>query len=595
LKDLSTKDRLNLLWDVFKYRPKFTIIVILLSIIAALFEGVGLGFIYPIIETTQSSDGFSESSIIISLFASLYNFLNLPLNLESLILGVSTIMVLRYSTSFLVGWLKAMLSKKFEGNLKKRSFNHALNSKISYFDKEGTDNVINHIITETGYSGKVITRVISIIEKVSMILIYLSVMTYISPPLTLISLIILGSIVLLMNLIVEPAISIGSRVAEANESMQRSVQAGLQGIRDVKLFGVNKKIFENFEDSLNKYMRGEINLARNDNAMKKLYKMSASLTLFLLIYIGFSFTKLNLGELGIFFVAMFQLAPRISELNSKVYKIDSYLSHLSRTKDFLGEISNEKEITKGESISEIEDINFDDVTFSYTYEECVLEEVNIQINKGDYVAFVGQSGAGKSTLASLIPRMYNPDSGCLKSGGQNIQDYDLDSWRDRISIVRQQAFIFNESLKENIKVGKPEATDSEVEEICELAQVNEFVDELPNGYESELGDNGIKLSGGQRQRVALARALIKDSDFLILDEATSELDSKLEKKVLSAIENQEKDYGIIAIAHRLSSIKNADMINVLENGKILEKGSHQELLEKEGKYSDLYDAQNKKV
>jgi len=595
LKDLSTKDRFNLLWDVFKYRPKFTIIVILLSIIAALFEGVGLGFIYPIIETTQSSDGFSESSIIISLFASLYNFLNLPLNLESLILGVSTIMVLRYSTSFLVGWLKAMLSKKFEGNLKKRSFNHALNSKISYFDKEGTDNVINHIITETGYSGKVITRVISIIEKVSMILIYLSVMTYISPPLTLISLIILGSIVLLMNLIVEPAISIGSRVAEANESMQRSVQAGLQGIRDVKLFGVNKKIFENFEDSLNKYMRGEINLARNDNAMKKLYKMSASLTLFLLIYIGFSFTKLNLGELGIFFVAMFQLAPRISELNSKVYKIDSYLSHLSRTKDFLGEISNEKEITKGESISEIEDINFDDVTFSYTYEECVLEEVNIQINKGDYVAFVGQSGAGKSTLASLIPRMYKPDSGCLSSRGQNIQDYDLDSWRNRISIVRQQAFIFNESLKENIKVGKPEATDSEVEEICELAQVNEFVDELPNGYESELGDNGIKLSGGQRQRVALARALIKDSDFLILDEATSELDSKLEKKVLSAIENQEKDYGIIAIAHRLSSIKNADMINVLENGKILEKGSHQELLEKEGKYSDLYDAQNKKV
>jgi subfamily B ATP-binding cassette protein MsbA len=207
--------------------------------------------------------------------------------------------------------------------------------------------------------------------------------------------------------------------------------------------------------------------------------------------------------------------------------------------------------------------------------------------------FVGQSGAGKSTIVSLIARMYDPDQGEICADGVPIDQYNIKQWRERIAVVRQQPFIFTDTLENNITIGNRDATRRDVKRVCEIAKVDEFVDDLPNGYDSQLGDDGIRLSGGQRQRVALARALLKDADFLVLDEATSDLDSNLEKEVQAAIESMDREYGIIAIAHRLSTVKNADQIYTVQKGKIIESGTHPELLAEEGDYADLYTIQSK--
>jgi len=209
------------------------------------------------------------------------------------------------------------------------------------------------------------------------------------------------------------------------------------------------------------------------------------------------------------------------------------------------------------------------------------------------VAFVGQSGAGKSTIVSLLARLYDSDKGEIRADGTPIEEYDIDQWRKRIAVVRQQPYIFNDTLEANITIGNRDASRKEVEEVCEIAKVDEFLNELPNGYNSQLGDDGVRLSGGQRQRVALARALLKDADFLVLDEATSNLDSNLERQVQQSIESMDRDYGIIAIAHRLSTVKNADQIYTVENGEIIESGSHTDLLADEGAYADLYTIQSK--
>ena len=206
---------------------------------------------------------------------------------------------------------------------------------------------------------------------------------------------------------------------------------------------------------------------------------------------------------------------------------------------------------------------------------------------------MGQSGAGKSTIVSLLARLYEPNQGEIRANGQPISEYDLDAWRSRIALVRQQPFIFDDTLASNITVADRDATREDIEQVCAIAKVDEFVDELPNGYDSQLGDNGVRLSGGQRQRVALARALLKDADFLVLDEATSDLDSNLEKEVQVAIESMDQEYGIIAIAHRLSTVKNADRIYTVDNGEIIESGTHQELLAEEGDYADMYTIQSK--
>jgi subfamily B ATP-binding cassette protein MsbA len=590
---LSNREKLQALRRVAAHRPEFSLGLIILGAIVAIFEGIGLGFIYPIIETAQSEDPTAVSGPVMETFVGVYEFFGLPFTLGYLILGVAGVMTVRYTMSFVVSWLSIILAKRYEKHLRTRGFNGALDAEVGYYDQEGTDDILNAIITETRYTGQVIEQGVKLAQTSFLVGMYTAVMLYTSPPMTLLAVVVLGGITILLRFVIEPAVTVGSRVAEANEQIQETVQAGTQGIRDVKLFGLREETFDTFAESIAQYVDSEIDLGRNQAAIKNLFELSAAVTIFVLIYVGFTFTGLALGELGIFLIAMFQLAPRVSTLNSRYYNLEGRLSHAVRTYEFLDRLDARTETSGDRPVDTIDSIEFDDVVFSYTEDESVLRGLSFEVSKGEFIAFVGQSGAGKSTLVSLISRMYDPDAGVIRADGVPIDAYDIRAWRERIAVVRQQPYIFTDTLEHNVTVGNRDATRRAVERVCEIAKVDEFVDDLPNGYESQLGDNGVRLSGGQRQRVALARALLKDADFLILDEATSDLDSSLEKEVQSAIESMDRDYGIVAIAHRLSTVKNADQIYTVENGEIIESGSHTDLLADEGAYADLYTIQSR--
>jgi subfamily B ATP-binding cassette protein MsbA len=567
--------------------------LIFLGAFVALLEGVGLGFIHPILQVAQSESSAEGGGRVLELFLRTYEFLGIPFSLGYLIAGVSVVMTFRYTMSFIVAWIKEIVAKQYEKDLRTRTFKQALNADIGYFDERGSDDVINAIITETKYSGKVISHGIKTAETTFLVLMYLGVMFYITPTMTVLAIVLLGGITIVLRVVIEPAVTVGTRVAEANEQVQQSVQAGTQGIRDVKLFGLADEVFTAFRESVEQYADSEIDLARNDYAISNFYELSAAVMLFVLIYIGFVFTGLSLGELGIFLIAMFQLAPKVSRLNSYFYILEGYISHLVRTQKFIDTLSERQESEGSRPVTSINNIDFNDIHFSYEENEQVLSGISFTADRGDFIAFVGESGAGKSTIVSLLARMYKPDRGEIRADGVSVEEYDLDDWRKRIAVVRQQPFIFNTTLEDNITIGNRDASRNEVERVCEIAQVTQFLDELPNGYESKLGDNGVRLSGGQRQRVSLARALLKDADFLVLDEATSDLDSNLERKVQSAIESMDRDYGIIAIAHRLSTVKNADRIHTVDDGKIIESGTHEELLSDDGEYAALYAIQSK--
>lgn len=591
--DITWGEKFEALLRVARYRPLFTAGIISFGALVALFEGIGLSFIYPIMEVAQADGQVEPRDPIMAGFMTVYEILGIPFTLGYLTLGIGAAMTIRFTSSFLVAWLKAVLQKRYEVTLRTEAFDAALNADVPYFDGEGSDDILNAIITETRYSGQVIKNAVLSLETLFLVAMYLAAMIYIAPDMTFYAIILLGGITYLLRNVIEPGYTVGSRVARANQQVQQAVQAGTQGIRDVKLFDLTDEVFQDFLGAIRKYTVSSIGLERNKAALQNGYDLAAALSLFVLIYIGFTYSGLSLGALGIFLFAMFRLSPLASRLNSQVYNLEGNLSHLVRTQEFIDRLGIRQEDEGTRPVSEIERIEFDNVYFSYGEEEVVLQGISFEVEKGDFVAFVGQSGAGKSTIVSLLTRMYELDRGEIRGDGIPIEEYDLREWRSRLAVVRQNPFIFNDTLKRNITIANRDADRKDVERVCEIAKVDEFIDDLPNGYASQLGDEGVRLSGGQRQRVALARALLKEADILVLDEATSDLDSSLEKQVQTAIESMEREYGIIAIAHRLSTVKNADRIFTVSDGRIIESGTHEELLETDGEYAELYAIQSR--
>lgn len=589
---ITTREKLVALREVARYRPPLTLGIIVLSLFAAILEGVGLSFLLPIIDRAQSSGPPPEGGLL-GVFVRAYRFLGIPFTLEYIIVGVGLVMVARYTSSFLVAWLRAILRTEYVRYLQTESFSKALDAQIAYFDTQGSDEILNNIVTQAGYAGGVIERIVKIVQQGLLSLIYLSIAVLLAPVLTLGTGIVLGGVLFGLRRLVESGYDVGERVAVANERVQRSVQAGMQGIRDVRLFGMTDELFKDFDSAVGQYARSTIKLRRNKAALNNFYQLATAVTVFALIYAAFRVSALSLAGLGVFLFAMFRLAPRISTLNNMIYELDGELPHLIRTLAFISELEQQEEPDEGEATvpDPVERVRFDEVSFAYEPSEPVLDEVSFSLERGEFVAFVGPSGAGKSTIVSLLTRMYQPDSGEITANGTPIQRFPVDEWRSRISVVRQNPFVFNDTLWYNVTIGARDVSDEEVERACEIAQVTEFLDDLPNGYETVLGDEGVKLSGGQRQRVSVARALLKDADLLVLDEATSDLDSNIEERVQRAIEEMDREYAMLVIAHRLSTVVNADRIYTMKDGRIEESGPHGELVQQDGTYAELYSTQ----
>ncbi|WP_440766928.1 ABC transporter ATP-binding protein [Natronorubrum sp. DTA7] len=591
--DLTRREKLRGLSLVATYRPALTVFLILFSGIVAVLEGVGVSFIVPIIEMAQGSGEAAADDGLVGVFLTAFEFVGIPFTLGYIVLTVSAVITVRYLASFAVGWMRVWLRTHYVRDLQSQAFRSALDARVAYFDKEGSDDVLNAIVTQAEYAGKVIRDFVRFFEQVLLIGMYLAIAFYISPLMTVVAGVAIVSLTFLVRHVLEGGYDVGDQVADANEGIQQSVQTGTQGIRDVKLIGKHDEIYDTFSTHLERFTNSSIKLGRNEAAIGCAYNLGIAVMVFGLIYVSITFADMSLGALAAFLFIMFQLGPRVSNANEYFYKVEGRLPHLVRTQQFIEELEANRDHEGGDRpVPEPPTpLAFEDVSFSYEPDEPVLDDLSFRVDDGEFVAFVGQSGEGKSTIAALVARLYEPDSGEITANGEPIDEFDTDEWRSRLAFVRQDPYIFNTTLLENVTAGNGEATQAEIEEACEIAQVTEFLDELPAGYDTELGDDGVRLSGGQRQRIALARALLEDADILVLDEATSDLDANIERRVQDGIESMSREYTILAIAHRLSTVRDADRIYTLEDGTIAERGEHGQLLELDGAYAELYSAQ----
>jgi len=370
----------------------------------------------------------------------------------------------------------------------------------------------------------------------------------------------------------------------------------IAGIREIKAFNRESDQLERVEVGIEKSRISMLSALRLMAIFQPFIDFSTSIGQLIAIFFGGRLALqgvLPVADLVAFFLYLEMFYQPIRALGMSWEQVQEAMAGFDRVEELLSEepevVSSSKPVTFPEKI--MGHLQLEDVHFSYNDGEVVLESINLDIPASNVVALVGPTGVGKSTLVSLIPRFYDVKSGMITLDGVDIRDYQLDELRKHVSIVLQDVFLFHGTVKDNILFGNPDASDEAVFEAAKIANAHEFISNLPEGYNTLIGERGVKLSGGQRQRLSIARAVLKNTPILILDEATSSVDTETELLIQQALERLMKGKTTIIIAHRLSTIRNADKIVVLEGKEIVEQGTHEELLGNNGLYKRLYTVQ----
>ncbi len=385
--------------------------------------------------------------------------------------------------------------------------------------------------------------------------------------------------------------------SQALAGVQSYLHERVAGMSIIKSFTLEKHEQKLFDEANGEFLEKALDQTKwNAKSFAVVNTITDVAPLLVIAYAGYEVINgtLSVGTMVAFIAYIERLYGPLRRLVSSSTTLTQSIASMDRMFDLMDEPYEVKNKVDARDLrSATGEVRFDHVSFQYEKEGVpILNNINFTINPGETVAFVGMSGGGKSTIISLIPRFYDATDGVVTIDGQDVRDVTLHSLRSQIGIVLQDNILFSDSVKENILMGKPDATDEQVIEAAKAANAHDFIMTLPNGYDTKVGERGVKLSGGQKQRVAIARVFLKNPPILILDEATSALDLESEALIQESLEELAHERTTIIIAHRLSTITHADKIFVIDHGQLIESGNHEQLMTKQGTYYDLFQVQH---
>ena len=575
--DFSTLQTFKRLWPTIKPFKAGLVVSGIALVLNALADSGLIYLLKPLLD-----DGFGKAN---------HSFLKI---MAFVVVGM---IILRGITNFISNYCLASVSGKVVMTMRRRLFKHLMFMPVSFFDRNSTGKLLSRITYDSemiasSSSGSLIT----IVREGAYIISLLAVMFYTSWELTLVLFVIGPIIAVLITIVSKIFRKLSKNLQDSMGELTATTEQMLKGHKVVLSFGGQHVEEERFNKVSNNMRRKGMKMVTADSISDPVVQIIASLALAVVLFLAttplIAEDNLSAGSFTVVFssmLAMMRPLKSLTNVNSQFQRGMAACQTLFAILDLEPEKDNgtyQTEPAKGA-------LEFKNVSFAYQgKEELALNNISFSVPAGKTVALVGRSGSGKSTIANLVTRFYDIEQGEILLDGVNIQDYRLSNLRENCAVVSQQVHLFNDTIANNIAyAAQDKYSREEIIAAAKAAYALEFIEKLPQGFDTVIGENGASLSGGQRQRLAIARALLRNSPVLILDEATSALDTESERAIQSALDELKKDRTVIVIAHRLSTIENADEILVIDHGEIRERGTHKALLEQNGAYKQLHSMQ----
>ena len=516
--------------------------------------------------------------------------------LNWIVLSIIVVFVIRGIAYYGQSYLMNYVGQRVIIDIRKAVFEKLQRLSMSFYDKHKTGTIMSYVTNDvSALQSAMVDNVVEMITVTVILVASIVMMIYLDWKLFLVTFATFPVVLFFIDSFGKRIRKSGSRIQEAAADITSVLQEVASSPRVIKSFVREGYEVDRFDKENMNNFRANMKYAQLSSTLTPTIEFVAAVGVSIILWYGGNSVingSITAGSLVAFLTYAVNISNPIKRLSRVIGNIQKALAAAQRVFDVLDLPEDIKNAPDAKALPKVKgDVRFNDVSFAYNENEEVLSHVSFEVKPGEMVAFVGPSGAGKSTVASLLPRFYDAINGSITIDGQDIRKVTLDSLREQVGIVPQETVLFNGSVYDNILYGRLDATREEVEAAAKAANAHDFIMQLPDGYETMLGDRGMNISGGQRQRISIARAILKNPQILILDEATSALDTESERVVQEALDRLMVGRTSFVIAHRLSTIKNADKIMVLEKGQLIEQGNHDELMAMDGLYAHLYKIQ----